>query len=71
MALVRASGPPNTWAKSCMKAWSGIRMPTSYEAKRKGIIRKVEGVGDGSGLDPSESQTAEVWGHKRKSDSQE
>ena len=59
MALVSASGPPNTWAKSCMKAWSGIRMPTSCEARRKGIIKRLKGVGNGPGLDPSESQWQE------------
>lgn len=65
LALVRASGPPNTWAKSCMKAWSGIRTPTSFEARERASSERLEGVGNGSDLDPSKSQMARVWGHKR------
>lgn len=44
LALVSAIGPPNVWAKSSMKAWLGIRMPTSCEA-REGSMRKASGTG--------------------------
>lgn len=43
LALVSAIGPPNIWAKSCMKAWLGIRMPTSCKA-REGSVRKASGA---------------------------
>lgn len=44
LALVSAIGPPKVWAKSCMKAWLGIRMPTSCEAKGERRVRKASGA---------------------------
>ena len=35
LALVSASGSPHIWQRRLMKAWSGMRTPTSWAAQRR------------------------------------
>uniref|UniRef100_A0A8D2I1K5 Mannosidase endo-alpha like n=1 Tax=Urocitellus parryii TaxID=9999 RepID=A0A8D2I1K5_UROPR len=71
LALVRARGPPNIWAKSSMKAWSGIRIPTrgvkgfrSLLSSSERSITRVTGPGNRSLRSSSGTLTWQYLGNK-------